>query len=158
MKRWVVAGLLISALTAVLVRENATQASVVALSIEELTQGADLCVRGSVIDKQSSWIENGGMIETTFTIAPTEFLKGTPSSTVKVRVLGGDLDGMSIRAGEAPTYGLGEDVVVFGKLRPDGDYTTFGWFQGKLTLLNNEVREMLNTDWNELRTRIQRAQ
>lgn len=131
-------------------------AAVRPLSLNDLVDGADLCVRGTVVEATPSWTADQAMIYTTVVISPIETLMGSHTGTIEVRVPGGDLDGLSIRNGEAPSYGVGEDVVVF--LQPDpgapSQFRTYGWFQGKLTLLGGMVREMQNVSWQGLRSDI----
>lgn len=131
-------------------------AAVRPLTLNDLVDGADLCVRGIVVEATPAWTADQGMIYTTVVINPIETLMGSHAGPIEVRVPGGDLNGISIRNGEAPAFGVGEDVVVF--LQPDpaapGQYRTYGWFQGKLTLLAGMVREMQNVAWSGLRSDI----
>lgn len=133
-------------------------ASVIPLGIPELTAQSDLCIRGEVIDAVAEWTNGGNMIHTTYTIQTAETLMGTAAALVKVRVPGGDRDGIHIRNAEAPVYEPGEEVVCF--LRPEpglGTWATFGWFQGKFTILNGMVRELPSTSYDALRGQILQA-
>lgn len=131
-------------------------AAVRPLSLSDLVAGADLCVRGVVVEATPAWTPDHGMIHTTVEINLVETLMGDPGDVLEVRVPGGDLDGISIRNGEAPAFAVGEDVVVFLRADPEapGQYRTYGWFQGKLTLLGGMVREMQATTWTALRSDI----
>ena len=152
MRRFVLLFMAAVAITAAAPRDDAG-AAVRPLSLTQLVEGADLCLRGQVLSTTPEWTADNGMIYTTVRISLIETLMGSPDDVVEVRVPGGDLDGISIRNGEAPAYLPGEDVVVF--LKPDpaapDQYLTYGWFQGKLTLLGGMVREMQATAWSDLR-------
>ena len=80
------------------------------------------------------------MIVTDWTIDPQENLKGTGDSRFLVEVPGGTIGGITLRAGEAPRFRIGEDVLVF--LRPQvSECDVYGWFRGKYTIVNGQIRE-----------------
>ena len=158
MKRWVIACVALGAIYAGTPRENVA-AQVVALTLTDLAQGAHVVVRGVVIDKTTDWTNGGAMLETVYTVECVETLKGTavPGSQIQIFVDGGDMGDLKIRASEAPTYGQGEEVVVFGRARQAGGYDTYGCFQGKYTILSGMVREQMNTTWPAFRQQIVEA-
>lgn len=155
MKRVLALFLAIGSLALVLALGGSGRAAVVALDVADLTAGADLCVRAQVVAAQSAWTADQTMIHTTYTLEVLETLKGAPQGMLEVSVPGGDLDGIRIRNGEAPEYRVGEQVVAFLKTDPEGDrLMTFGWFQGKFTLLDGKVRELADGSWTDLRNDI----
>ena len=155
MKRWIVACAALCAFAAGAPREDAT-ANVVALTVADLAHGAPLVIRGAVIGKEAQWTNDGNMIETTVTIECSESLKGGQAGAlIHVKVPGGDIGALKIRSSEAPSFTLGEDVVLFARPLADRNFVeTYGCFQGKLTILNGMVREFLNTTYDDLRTQI----
>ena len=134
------------------------EASVVPMDLPDLVAGASLCVRGQVVDATSRWSSDGGMIHTTYRIQTIETLFGSERSVVEIRVPGGDLDGIRIRNSEAPTFAVGEEVVVFANPEAgEPTWRTYGCFQGKLTLLGGMVRERVDVSYDLLRAEILQA-
>jgi hypothetical protein len=152
MKRWIAAAAAVLALCAGVARQDAG-ASVVAMTIEDLTKGADVCVRGQVVSKSCEWVRDGAMLQTLVTVQVGEILKGETHGTITVTVPGGDWQNLRVRASEAPAYEQGEEVVLFGRKTADG-FVTYGCFQGKLTIIGGLVREMISTSYDDLRARI----
>ena len=59
---------------------------------------------------------------------------------MSVKVPGGTIGRITLRAGEAPRFRVGEDVLVF--LRPRvSQCDVYGWFRGKYTIVNGRIRE-----------------
>ena len=135
--------------------DETAEAAVVAMSLEDLAQGSDAIFAGQVISKSSEWTANGAMINTRFTVLVTSTLKGALPEQVTVMVPGGDLDGIKIRNAEAPNFEVGERVYVFGKYDAEAEeYKTFGWFQGKYTVLNGMVRELNGVNQDQFHSQI----
>ncbi|MCA9319313.1 MAG: hypothetical protein KDB53_01195 [Planctomycetes bacterium] len=158
MRRIVLIALVLTAVLAVPVAERRATAAVIPMSVADLALQAPVCLRGQVIDARAAWTPDGAMIYTTYTIQRSETLIGQVPDLVLVRVPGGDLNGIHIRNGEAPSYIVGEEVVCF--LEPEAglpSYRTFGWFQGKFTILGGWVRELLTTPYDSLRQDILEA-
>ena len=132
------------------------ESSVVELSLQQLVEGSTHCVRGVVVSQDTAWTEAGGMLETTYTLQVSETLLGQESPSINVTIPGGDKDGVRIRNAAAPVYELGEEVVAFLRTTPQGT-TTYGWFQGKYTILDGMVRELSNTNVESFRTAILNA-
>ena len=154
MQRIAISALILSALMVVPSGQQPASAAVIPLSLNDLVQQSDVCIRGQVVNASSAWSEGDSMIFTIYTVQMTEQLMGQSVESVQVRVPGGTLDGVRIRNGEAPTYLVGEEVVCFLRPEAGGTWQTFGWFQGKYTLLNGMVREMLGTSYDALRADI----
>lgn len=127
--------------------------SVIELSLQQLVDGSTHCVRGIIMSQNTQWVANGGMLETTYTIQVAETLKGDDTALHTITVPGGDKDGIRIRNAAAPVYQLGEEVVAFLRASPQG-LTTYGWFQGKYTILNGMVRELSDTNYDSFRSDI----
>lgn len=79
----------------------------------ELAREASVIVYGRVVDVRPQWADNRRRIETIVTLAVGEALKGQPGRHVSVRVPGGEMGRYrSVMVG-APTFRVGEDVVLF---------------------------------------------
>jgi hypothetical protein len=109
-----VAGLLM------LLSAPARATTMVRMSDEALTLGADAIVTGTVTDLEPQRVGTGGAIATLVTIAIDSVIKGyLPGATVTVRDLGGRLGDDELHLFGAPHYELGETVIAF--LGQDGD-------------------------------------
>ncbi len=96
--------------------------TMVRMSDEALTLGADAIVTGTVRDIQTERV--GTAIATLVTLGIESVLKGyVPTATVTVRDLGGRLGDDELHLFGAPRYELGESVIAF--LGQDGD----GWLR-----------------------------
>ena len=82
------------------------------VDVAQLTDGADLIVRGSVTSKQARWI--GGAIYTQYDVTVQETLKGAPRNRVLVAVIGGTIGNVALSVPGAPEFALGRELVVFG--------------------------------------------
>ena len=135
---------------------DAGQAAVIPLEIEDLARGATWVLRGNVVEARSSWTEDDTMIYTRYRVRVTDAIVGELPQEIEIKVPGGQIDGIRITNGEAPVYTEGEDIVAFLCVDPSAsqDRVTYGWFQGKLTLVGGYVREMVNLPYSELRHRI----
>ena len=107
--------------------DDQAEAAVIAMDTNALTDGSTLVMRAAVTDRTVAWTEEGP---------------------------GGELGGIKIRNAEAPEFGLGEQVVVFIKPAAAGKNRIYGWFQGKYTLLGNDVRELNGVDYETFRGQI----
>lgn len=134
--------------------DDHAEAAVIAMDTNALTDGSTLVMRAAVTDRTVAWTEDGAMINTTFELQPLDVLKGTATSAVTIEVPGGELGGIKIRNAEAPEFELGEQVVVFIKPDAAGKNRIYGWFQGKYTLLGNDVRELNGVDYETFRGQI----
>jgi hypothetical protein len=131
------------------------EAAVIAMDVNDLTDGSTLVMRANVIDHSVAWTPDGAMINSTLELQPLEVLKGSAPNNVLVEVPGGDLGGIRIRNAEAPEFALGEQVIVFVKADEDGKNRVYGWFQGKYTVLEgNAIRELNGVDYETFRGQI----
>lgn len=81
--------------------------------VTELSRSAALIVRGSVTDVASRWAEGRRRIETVVTLDVRQVLKGDAVSTVSFKVPGGSMGRYrSIMIG-APSFRVGEEVILF---------------------------------------------
>lgn len=137
-------------------------AMVVPLDTQQLTEGAALVVHGAVVDQHVHYVddERGQMIVTDYTVTVIETLYSAPGAQIPrqitVQVEGGQIGKVGMMNHEAPTITLGEQVALFLRphhFTPDA-WDVYGAFQGKLTILEGQVREANDVSWSDLRTEI----
>jgi len=106
----------LAASLAVLVLAGTSHASMMLpMTVEELTEDADLVAVGRVVHKESKLSAGGGRIFTVVTIDVSEAWKGATSKQVEIHVPGGTVDGISQVVVGVPQFTVGEDAVVFLK-------------------------------------------
>lgn len=105
------------------------------LSVEQLTEKADLVVQGHVLGQQAAWTR-GGRIVTIAHIAVDSVLKGAASGTVEVAHLGGHVGDIGQQVSGEVSFREGEEVLLFLEARrhQPGIYRVVGMSQGKFTL------------------------
>ena len=112
----------------------------------QLVCEAPLIVHGQVTDVQAAWDEQHTAIWTTATVEVKAVHRGKlpsgTSSVVKVKEVGGTVDGYTIHAEGFPTFHQGEEVVML--LRPWDDdpatYRVWGYARGMFKVERNEGR------------------
>ena len=108
------------------------------LNLDDLVTRADSIVIGRVVDSRSSWTKDGKLILTYTTLAVQEGLKGTPSSTITVTTIGGQIGKTILHVSGMPSFERNETAVIF--LERSGGYSTvLGLSQGKFSIRNGEV-------------------
>ncbi|MCA9615573.1 MAG: hypothetical protein KC586_22610 [Myxococcales bacterium] len=111
----------------------------VEVSLEDMIRDSVAIVRGRVIHSGTQMLmrEHGLDPATVTTLQVGEWLKGQGGPTITLRELGGLIgpggQGGGMRIDGTPTYGLGEEVVLFLERRPEAPYDlrTLGMVQGK---------------------------
>ena len=94
----------------------AAQAKAVDSPLEELINGADSVVVGTVVEHDSYWNDEHTRIYTSVLLSIEERLKGTADrDRVIVTSLGGEVDEIGLLVSEMPRFDQGERVVVFLK-------------------------------------------
>lgn len=90
----------------------AAAATFVAPSVEEMARSSDAVVRGRVLDTASRAAADGRIV-TEVEVLVDGAWKGAPAATVRFVVPGGRVGRLAMRVDAAPTFAVGEDVVVF---------------------------------------------
>src|SRR5581483_12466386 len=99
---------------AVLLLTAAGRATVlVPADVAELTRQARAVARGEVVSVDSQWTEDRRTIETIVTLQIERYLKGRLGETVQFRTPGGRLGRFRNLVVGAPTFEVGQRVVVF---------------------------------------------
>lgn len=99
--------------------------------LSQLTAGSETVVHGEVVRRWSAWDDQQTAIWTHYEIEVAEAWKGAPGKTVTISEPGGEVDGVRMAVPGAPTYLIGEKVVVFAVRTPVGYLRTCGWGQGR---------------------------
>jgi len=110
------------------------------MELPDLTREADEILIGKVIKKINTFRETGvdgqEMVYTRWLIEPTKKLKGQGQQPIIVRVMGGRYGLTIVEAEDAPSFSVGEKVLVFLSPLPDttNEYWIRGEFQGKFKI------------------------
>ena len=92
---------------------NAT--TVIPPKFDELVSRAQVIFDGEVTGLQSQWIGEGAehRIVTFVTFKVNEAIKGDPGTTYSIRMLGGTVDGRTMRVTDAPEFKVGDRSLLF---------------------------------------------
>lgn len=120
---------------------GAVRASLVeALDLSALVAESDRVLLARVISLTSHY-DKRGQIVTDFTMQVEETVKGDemPGAAIKVRRLGGVVDGIGMRVAGEPSFQVGETVLLFGELGgEDASLRPVGMAQGALRVFEKD--------------------
>jgi hypothetical protein len=147
MRRWSfrpspIATALLVAISAVAIVVLPSFALMTKATMADLTAGATGIVQGKVVSVAPQWDVEGKTIFTYVTVAANQWLKGTGTKVVTIRIPGGEVGDIGLWVEDTPVFFEGQDVIVF--LEPcDGEAVmrVKGMFQGKFTVENGRVME-----------------
>src|SRR5262249_14982784 len=88
-----------------------------------MTAVSDAVVHAKVLSATSGWGKGGGQIFTAVTLRPIETWKGDPASEITVVVPGGSIGELSQTVSGMATFDVGEEVVVFLRVKSRGVYS-----------------------------------
>ncbi len=133
-------------MVAALVGPSAADATIVVpLTIEDLTVRSRAVVRATVRQRQSVWGKNRKRIFTLTELAVSEVIHGEAPKTILVRTLGGQVDGVGMKASGTPRMAEDQDVVIF--LRDDpvdtAGFMVVGMSQGLYRLERDSAGRLL---------------
>ena len=103
------------------------------LSVPQLTAEADVVIRGKVLSSQSSRTADKRSIVTHTEVAVSRVLRGDAPATLRVRQLGGVVDGTAMDLAGNARLGKNEEVILFLKLDSQYAYVV-GLAQGKFSI------------------------
>lgn len=136
MRRHVLAILLAALAVAVATPVRATV--LVPADLVELARSASFVVRGTVVTVSPQWADGRRRVETVVTLDVQEAMKGSSGGTVTFKVPGGDMGRYrSVMVG-APTFHVGEEVVLFLGARPPALPYLLGLGQGVYRIQRDE--------------------
>ena len=114
----------------------ATAATVIPMSMEELTRGASAVVEARAVSSRSAWNRQHTLIYTYTTYRVTRGLKGASAATITVKQLGGSAGGYTQKVAGVHHAQPGEEALLF--LRPslagDNTYVVVGTIQGNFRM------------------------
>jgi len=155
--RWLITPVLslAIALALLITFSGAAQAWMLKQSLNDLTEGADTIVVGSVVSTASHWNAGSTYIYTEVVISVEESLKGNAGGgTLNIVVPGGTVGNQKIWTDDAPAFNQGEKAVLFLNLLtgeslaamntglPSPLYEVFGCYQGKLDVIQDTAGGM----------------
>ena len=111
--------------------------TVVSLSVDKMSQEADLIVRGIVHSQSTQWNDARNRIYTVTKIEVEETYKGDLKSakTISIRQIGGAIDGLVQTVAGNAKFAQGEEVLVFLESHPKaGLHFVMGMAQGKYSI------------------------
>jgi len=122
---------------AVLCVAPAGATSLAPLTIDQMTDGADLIVRGTITDVWTTEVD--GVIYTRADLQVSSLYKGSYADThLTLESLGGTFEGMTMDVDAAARYSVGEEVFAFlDQHAGRGTYSTVGMYLGKYTIKQN---------------------
>lgn len=106
------------------------------LSVEDMAREAAVVVRAQARAHMSAWDESHRRIYTYTELEVLETWAGEADSTVVVRTLGGEVDGVGMKVSGVARFEDGEEVVLFLRTDPahEAELTVVGMSQGKLRI------------------------
>lgn len=129
--RRLVAGLTVLLLLAAL---PAWSTLVPRLTLEQMVDEAASVVHGKVLRTWSAWDSAHQFIWTHYEIGVADTMKGTSASKITISEPGGEVNGVHMTISSAPSYLVGDEVVIFATATEIGYQRTSGWGQGKFVV------------------------
>ncbi|NNF06864.1 MAG: hypothetical protein HKN21_08890 [Candidatus Eisenbacteria bacterium] len=127
------------AAAAILIASASASASVMRLEVGDLVPKSNQIIRGEVVSVESAWGEwltQGEVIYSTAIVRVTERYLGQPTQEVAVTLIGGTVNGTTMKASECPQLAPGEDVVLFLLEYEDKNWVT-GLDNGKYRVVDD---------------------
>lgn len=104
-------------------------------SLEELVAEAGEIVQARVQRHWVEWDASHRFLWTHYLVKVSDILKGPGGSEWIISEAGGTLDGLTMAVPGVVQYADGEEVVVFLHRVPNGMWRTYGYGQGKFTVV-----------------------
>jgi hypothetical protein len=118
--------------------------TLVKMDFPTLVREANYIVVGTVTAIDGDWDEDLNFIHSSVTIAVERSYRGNTPDTLIVRTPGGQVAGVAQHAHGAPSFEIGERVLVFLTSWEDGDGKVLGYEQGKSRVILDDLgRERL---------------
>ncbi len=113
---------------------------VMKLSLEELVVQSDLIVVGIVTGQKSQWNAQHNQIHTLVTVNVEEWVRGEPKGDeIIIKISGGQVDEVSQVVEDAPSFRVGEKLLVFLQSQESDTVSVVGGWQGKLVIENDKI-------------------
>jgi hypothetical protein len=112
------------------------------VTVEGLTRVSDTVVRGKVLSRESRWSGDRKLIFTFVRLQILEVWSGSAPAEVTIRVPGGVAGDYGQMVDGAPSFEVGEEVVVFLQTGPNVQVS--GLAQGKFQVDKGQAKSNLN--------------
>lgn len=118
-------------------------ASMIKISVEDLSREADVIVIGDIKEVESRWNFWRTMIYTYSTVSVEKYIKGTghENETLTIITKGGEVGDYGVWVEDVPLFTKNETVLVFLK-KEGNEFSVAGWAQGKYIVENESVRDI----------------
>lgn len=113
----------------------ASATTLMRMSLSQLSHAATLVVRARCIGHSTGW--DAGEIWTFTSFAVEEAWRGSASSRISVRLLGGRVGNITSTVSGVPRFSAGEEVVLFLEPTPRGDFSIVSWEQGTFRIVRD---------------------
>jgi len=130
---------------------SASATTVVPPTFEQLVDQAQVIFQGTVSKVNSQWIGEGAdrHIVTYVTFDVKESLKGKAGKSYTISTFGGTVDGESMMIGDAPTFEVGDDQILFVENNGSQVIPLVGLMHGQFRVRKDDAgREMVTTNTN----------
>lgn len=107
---------------------NARATTLERMSVADLSRAAHTIVRARCVAITTGW--DSGEIWTFTTFEVEEVWKGSASSRVTVRLIGGEVGSLKSTVSGVPRFSRGEELVLFLEKTAAGDFSVVSWVQG----------------------------
>ena len=135
-------------------KNQASASIVVPMTLKDLTEQADLIVLGISSEITSVWDSDRKNIVTYITLVPERCFKVTECpDQIRIRQLGGTVDGITMIVKGGARFHKNEKVVLFLERTSTTHYRVIGLSLGKFSVVYNqsEGREYVERDLSSLR-------
>jgi hypothetical protein len=114
------------------------------MSLEQMTERADMIFTGRVAGKRAEWNAERTRIYTYVTFEVDRYLKGgTESGVATVRLLGGQVGRYLVQLPGTPQFTIGEEVLLFCAGQQARIPSVLGLSLGKFTITNSANGERI---------------
>ncbi len=121
---------------------QASAATVLPLTLEEMARRATDVFVGTVLSTRAAWDEDRRVIETRVRIRVEQRVKGARGRTLTVVVPGGIVGDIGMRRPGAAVFESGERVLLLAEPKRPGALRPVGFFQGKLRVRRDNTSGM----------------
>lgn len=133
-------GLAILVATGALLAAGLAHADAKPMQVGELAKLSQVVVVGEVVSVSMAASDDGARVHTEVEVRVAEVLKGNPSATLKIRMLGGQVGTRVSYLPGAPYFQQGAKVLLFLEERRDKrGWLPIGMGEGVLTVTGSEV-------------------
>src|SRR5574341_811010 len=105
------------------------------LRLDDLAGQAAIVARSRILRHWSAWDAGGKFIWTHYVLEVNDAIKGSPPALVTISEPGGTVGPITMQIAGVTRFSDLEEVVVFLHRTPLGHWRTYGYGQGKFTVL-----------------------